>query len=65
VVTAPEEPAPLEAGNKSIKVARRRQYRPLEPGEIRRALVDTRTAIGFLGLRWASLAKRAVFGRRR
>ncbi|MGA3023037.1 MAG: hypothetical protein ABSE66_09630 [Thermoplasmata archaeon] len=45
-------------------VARRRQYKPLEPGELRRALRDTKIAVGFLGLRWAGLAKRAVFGRR-
>jgi hypothetical protein len=52
-----EAPAP-EVAHK------RRQYRPLEPGEFRRALHDTKLTVGLLGLRWASLAKRAVFGRR-
>lgn len=44
---------------------KRPELPPLRPGEIRKALGDTRNVIGLLGLRWASLMKRAVFARRK
>jgi hypothetical protein len=43
---------------------RRPAYRPLQPGELRRLARTTKLSIGLLGLQWAALAKRAVFGRR-
>ncbi len=35
---------------------------PLRPGELREALRQTRNMIGLLGLKWASLVRRAVAG---
>jgi hypothetical protein len=64
-MTAPEAPpAPAVSVSNKSNTARRPAYRPLERGEIRRAILDTRNAVGLLGLRWASLGKRALFGRR-
>jgi hypothetical protein len=62
------KPAPATVG-KIGKIGKsesgaQRHYRPLEPGELRRALRDTKLTVGLLGLRWASLARRALFGRR-
>jgi len=59
------EAAPSVSKNvKNVMAPGRPAYRPLQPGELRRLARTTKLSIGLLGLQWAALAKRAVFGRR-